>query len=887
MPFLDQLSQSSGLVGVPLYRRLDTEADSGDEGEAATPQHTRREEDAPQVTPVPLEGVDLKVRVISTSAQVEVIQNYVNKEKDPIECIYFFPIEEEAAVVKFTAELAGRTIKTAIKESELAKQEYRKALEDKKTAVTMSEVKPDIFQLKIGQLAPEEKCKITFTYISELPIEEDSVRLTIPTTIAPRYIPDNDKSKAAKKIAEIAHDDISPAQLSLDLNILMKTEIKNIKSPSHKLTTAEKNVRGAYFEANTKFEGSTTDMDRDLVVLVSSEETNKPKLLVEHDVETNSHLALLSFVPKFEIKQQRIEAVFLVDCSGSMGGTSMVLAKEALQVFLNSLPVESYFNIILFGSSFRSLYTESKKYDSRTLEEAKIFSKGIEANLGGTNIFEPLESIFKQQEVIEEKETIRRQVFVLTDGQVSNTAACIELVNRHSSTSRVYTLGIGYGADRHLVGGMARAGEGTAVYTTQGESITPKVVQQLKDSLQPGVSKVEIKWGKLEAEKSNNKHDMDQAPARVPSVFNGKRMVIYKLLKEKIERDREVVFTAHFGDQTMEEKLVVEPKSFITGSQLHKLYARKKIQEVSEDSEINYRDKQEIVTSLGLKYSLITAHTSFIGVDERVQEGQGQMQSRQVKNMLLKNSTPETVSNGQLPIHTPGGDNFMYYMSGPSAGESMPRGGGAIRASNVKKGSGLGFLGLGSYFSGMAGKMTSSKGSSSSHSSYSGSEAPRGGGSRGAGYDQPRGAPGGARSHPRGSVSPTRGGGGKTKKPTKTNETETKKKKEKIVIAITSFQESDGSFNPGTELSKTIGASLTDWIGKMSSRSQQMSAVLTTFVVITLLRENFKENKDVWELVVEKSAIWLQNNNLKLTSEQRSDANMFIKKCGESINMKG
>lgn len=884
MPFIDQLSDSSGLVYTPAYTRLNNEPDSGDEGEANNPQNVRVEDAAQEVLPVPLEGVDLKVKVVCTSAQVEVIQTYVNKEKAPIECIYFFPIEEEAAVVKFTAELAGRTIKTQIKESELAKQEYRKALEDKKTAVTMNEVKPDIFQIKIGQLAPEEKCKISFTYINDLPIEDESVRLTIPTTIAPRYIPDNDKSKAAKKIAEIQHDSISPAQMSLDLNILMKTEIKNVKSPSHKLSSIEKKRNNAYFVAETKFEGNTTDMDRDLVVTIESEEPNRPKLLVETD-NTGSNLALLSFVPKFELRQQRIEAVFLVDCSGSMGGTSMELAKEALQVFLNSLPVESYFNIYLFGSSFRSLYTESKMYNSRTLEEAKIFSKGIDANLGGTNIFEPLESIFKQEEITEEQQKIMRQVFVLTDGQVSNTSACIELVNKSSSTNRVYTLGIGYGADRHLVGGMARAGEGTAVYTTQGESITPKVVQQLKDSLQPRVNEVEIKWGKVEAEKSNNKKAMDQAPAKVPSVFNGKRMVIYKLLKEKIEKDREVVFTARFGDQTMVEKLVVEPKSFIAGSQLHKLYARKKIQEVSEDSDLSYRDKQEIVTSLGLKYSLITAHTSFIGVDDRVQEDQGHMQTRQVKNMMLKNSVPETIGNGQLPIHTPGGDNFMYYMSAPSGGESMPRGGGA-RAAGMKKTGGFSF-GFSSLVSGIAEKLTSSK---DSYGSYSTGDAPRGGAPRGAGSHQPRGTPGITGSHPRGSVpstSPTRGGGGKAKKPTKTTNIELKNKKEKIVISITSFQESDGSFNPGAELSKAIGASLNDWIGKMSSKSQQMSAVLTTFVVITLLREKFKENKDVWELVVEKSDIWLQNNNLKLTSDQKSDANKFIKKCGEAIKVKG
>ena len=41
--------------------------------------------------------------------QVEVTQEYQNKEKNAIEVIYFFPVEEEAAVTACSAELERRT----------------------------------------------------------------------------------------------------------------------------------------------------------------------------------------------------------------------------------------------------------------------------------------------------------------------------------------------------------------------------------------------------------------------------------------------------------------------------------------------------------------------------------------------------------------------------------------------------------------------------------------------------------------------------------------------------------------------------------------------------------------------------------------------------------
>ena len=48
-------------------------------------------------------------------------------------------------------------------------------------------------------------------------------------------------------------------------------------------------------------------------------------------------------------------------------------------------------------------------------------------------------------------------MFVLTDGDVSNSEECAKLVRRHNNNNRVFTLGLGAAADRHLVKGLARA----------------------------------------------------------------------------------------------------------------------------------------------------------------------------------------------------------------------------------------------------------------------------------------------------------------------------------------------------------------------------------------------------------------------------------------------
>jgi len=44
--------------------------------------------------PVPLTGVSVKVRIVDLVAEVDIEQRYVNRENQPIEAVYKFPLDE-------------------------------------------------------------------------------------------------------------------------------------------------------------------------------------------------------------------------------------------------------------------------------------------------------------------------------------------------------------------------------------------------------------------------------------------------------------------------------------------------------------------------------------------------------------------------------------------------------------------------------------------------------------------------------------------------------------------------------------------------------------------------------------------------------------------------
>ena len=59
------------------------------------------------MSPVPLLSMEVRAEVKNFIAEVELRQKYENKENNPLEVTYFFPVEEEASVIGCKALLDG------------------------------------------------------------------------------------------------------------------------------------------------------------------------------------------------------------------------------------------------------------------------------------------------------------------------------------------------------------------------------------------------------------------------------------------------------------------------------------------------------------------------------------------------------------------------------------------------------------------------------------------------------------------------------------------------------------------------------------------------------------------------------------------------------------
>lgn len=125
------------------------------------------------------------------------------------------------------------------------------------------------------------------------------------------------------------------------------------------------------------------------------------------------------------------EFVFVVDCSGSMSGSNIQIAADTLITCIKSLPSGAHFNVVAFGSTFRQLFHSSQAYTQTNMESAVQFANQLQASLGGTELLGPLHWIFKAQRC-----SVPRQVFIITDGGVTNTTSVLRCVRKNRYQAR-------------------------------------------------------------------------------------------------------------------------------------------------------------------------------------------------------------------------------------------------------------------------------------------------------------------------------------------------------------------------------------------------------------------------------------------------------------------
>nr|XP_054598873.1 von Willebrand factor A domain-containing protein 5A isoform X4 [Nothobranchius furzeri] len=365
--------------------------------------------------PVPLKSIEVDLEVRDYVATVFSTLNYKNQEDKPLEAVFVFPLPGDAAVCHFSAQIGQTHIVAEVKEKQQAREEYDDALSSGQQAFLLeeSEQSPDIFSLSVGSLPPGESASIRLDYVTELAVQaDDGLRFCLPAVLNPRYQPRGSEGPRVQVSSVPAS--LVPYSLSFSVQVSSTRPICKVESSCSleplQYLNSDQTQATLKLAAGHKF-------DRDVEVLIYYKDAHQPTAVVEAGQASaqpgslmGDPVVMVSLYPEFPQSVMSSlassgEFVFLMDRSGSMGRsinysnpheTRITSARDTLLLLLKSLPMGCYFNIYSFWSKFIQMFPESVKYNRKTMEEAMKKVQEMGANLGGTEILQPLQHIYSQ-----------------------------------------------------------------------------------------------------------------------------------------------------------------------------------------------------------------------------------------------------------------------------------------------------------------------------------------------------------------------------------------------------------------------------------------------------------------------------------------------------------
>ncbi|XP_036603068.1 von Willebrand factor A domain-containing protein 5A-like isoform X2 [Trichosurus vulpecula] len=592
--------------------------------------------------PVPLKSISVAVSIREFVADVSATLDYKNEEADPVEAFFVFPMDEDSAVYSFQALVDGKSIVAEIQEKQQAQENYENAISQGQQAFLLEQDSSsgDIFSCSLGNLPPGQKAAVTLSYVQELSLEADgAVRFVLPTILNPRYVlQESAEADITSQIPRLPAKEL-PYTFSVSANVCSHNGIEKVQSncalsPLQYLED-DKTVAQISLAKGHQF-------DRDVEILVYYREVNTPSVSVElaqADAKPGSMMGdpavMVSFYPSIPESQgeNTAEFIFLMDRSGSMCSqmnskectqSRIESAKETLVLLLKSLPLGCFFNIYGFGSSFESFFPESVEYTQKSMEEAVQRVKALEANLGGTEILEPLKDIYSKSC----RPGHPRQLFVFTDGEVCDTWKVIAEVQRHSQNHRCFSFGIGEGASTGLVKGIARAAGGTAEFITGRDRMQPKALRSLKRALQPVVQDVSLTWTLPPGIETTL---LSPAPT---VIFQGQRLIVYAQLKgTNASKEAAGEMCLHYTLQGDAFKNTVpfslEPKADDKLT-IHRLAAKSLIQTLDGNLQDATEEKKKVV-DVSLQSGVVSSHTAYVAINKELNQPiQGPLSRRDI-----------------------------------------------------------------------------------------------------------------------------------------------------------------------------------------------------------------------------------------------------------------
>src|SRR5262245_2963199 len=613
----------------------------------------------------PLVGTDVDLVVSGPTARARVTQIFHNPTDGWVEAVYVYPLPEGGAVDTLKMVVGDRIIIADVKERKIAREVYEQAKSAGQKAGLIEQERPNIFTNSVANIGPRETVVVQIEYQETVRQSGDEFSLRVPLVVAPRYLPTPivqgvdlvaggqgwgrvvdqasdpvpDRDRISPPVLDPRkHAPVNPVAITVRLQAGFP--LAEVKSRHHAVTSesVEAGVRVI------KLADGPVPADRDFELTWKPAQTAVPSVgLFRERVGDADYLLAFVTPPAVVGAEERRprETVFVIDNSGSMGGTSMVQAKASLLYALGRLKPSDRFNVIRFDNTMDMLFSDSVPADAGHVAQAKAFVSALEAR-GGTEMVAPMKAALTDRQGGDGKEL--RQVIFLTDGGIGNEQQLFDTIAAMRGRSRIFMVGIGSAPNSFLMTRAAELGRGTFTHIGSADQVEERMRTLFGKLESPAVTNLTATF--------SSPHS-DVTPSVLPDLYRGEPLALAARMSA-LEGTLEV--KGMIGDQPWAVTLPMA--ALAEGRGLSKLWARRKI----ADAEVARTLRQILpdeadrrILALALEHHLVTRLTSLVAVDRTPSRPDG-----------------APLTRAEIPLNLPAGWDFDKVFGGERAPAQVP-----------------------------------------------------------------------------------------------------------------------------------------------------------------------------------------------------------------------
>ena len=416
-----------------------------------------------------------EVEVNELYAMIDITQTYYNITDTSFEIKIKLP-ETRNKLVQFTAKINNeKIIQSKILEIEKAKEKYTDAISRGNTGLISFYSSDNFTVINIGNLSPNDTLELTTTYYQLISKYNNKYILNLDFDY-PSFLDSNFNE------IDFDYNDIN---IISNIRFNSFSNIKNVNIENLKSNKYDKSI-----DKTGKYRISYSENINNIypmIVIFESENGEKNLLFSQYD----DKLKKTSYFLNYKFPESIIESlsdkknsdsqlfIFVLDQSGSMEGTPINLVKKSLKIFLHSLPKNSYFQLIGFGSEYKKYNETPIKYSYENITNLDNLINNLDAEMGGTYPLPLIKNILENnKDYINFKSY--KNLFILTDGEVEEREETLDYIKKNKKDFKIHSIGYGSDFDKDFIQTIGSLSECTYSFVSDINEINAKIISILE-----------------------------------------------------------------------------------------------------------------------------------------------------------------------------------------------------------------------------------------------------------------------------------------------------------------------------------------------------------------------------------------------------------------------